>query len=87
MEIIPEHEIDGAGIRKMIKTEKPDNSKIIFEAGNFARFNGIEDARFIENLYRELSIESEKNWHDTVFFEILIGKETIAFQLKAGERK
>lgn len=76
-ELYPSYEISGDNVRKFLIG---DNSDFHFFAQKFASEFRLDSDKLIENIYLELMVEQEKNWHDRVFFKILKDNEKITFE-------
>jgi len=68
--------ISGDDIRRFLKEK---NSDFQFLARGFAVEYELDADMIVENIYLELMVEYEKNWHDRVFFRILRDDEKISF--------
>ncbi|MCX6827582.1 MAG: hypothetical protein NTV06_10030 [candidate division Zixibacteria bacterium] len=80
-ELYPEKSINGNIIHKMLIESTPEKSGFAFPAADFAEINGINSQEFLEDLFRELSVESEKNLHDKFLFEISKDSHSIFFKM------
>ncbi len=79
-DLCPECEIDGAAVDDFMIDKNGDDSTLVFEAARFAdRFN-LDSSRLIDDLYRELGIEYEKNLHDRFLFSLLRNDKAIYFE-------
>ncbi|MCP4703818.1 MAG: hypothetical protein GY865_04335 [candidate division Zixibacteria bacterium] len=76
-DLYPTLEISGDNIQKFIIKEKLD---FHFFAQMLAIEIKLDSSRLIDDIYLELMVEYEKNWHDRVFFRILKDKKKISFK-------
>ena len=77
-DLYPSIEISGDKIRKFIIL---DNLNFHFLAQMFASEYKFDSDQLIKEIYLELMVEYEKNWHDRVFFKILKDNEKISFEM------
>ena len=76
-DLYPLLEISGGSIQKFLIRE---NTDFHFLAQKFALEIKLDSKQLIENIYLELMVEYEKNWHDRVFFKILKDKNRVSFE-------
>jgi len=80
-QLYPENEFDPALIHRMVARTGPEGTGFMFPAREFASASSMETDTFIDDLYRELGIEFEKNWHDKSFFTMIKDNDSIIFKV------
>jgi hypothetical protein len=79
-EIYPEQSLEGNIIHKMLIEMTPVGSGYIFPIKDYAGVNNLNPKEFLGKLFRELSVESEKNLHDKFLFEMSLDDNCIYFK-------
>lgn len=83
-DLFPSNEISGDKIRKFLVKK---DSGFDFLAQIFAKEFKFDSDKLIKEIYLELMVEHEKNWHDRVFFKILKDNEKISFKMIEQENE
>lgn len=82
-QLYPEKEFDSSLIHRMIVMTDLNATRFVFPADHFASVSSLQTDTFVDDLYRELGIEFEKNWHDKSFFTMTKRDNTIIFEAVA----
>ncbi|HDL03732.1 MAG TPA: hypothetical protein ENH25_06335 [candidate division Zixibacteria bacterium] len=69
-ELYPDLKISSDAIRDLVVETAPDGAGVKFDAAAFAEHAGIDKNELTADLFKELGVEYEKNWHDKLFFGI-----------------
>lgn len=80
-ELYPEHKLDGNIIHKMLLDMFPSGTGYMFPVKDYASIHNLDPKEFLVKLFRELSIESEKNLHDKFLFEMSLDDNFIYFKV------
>jgi len=84
-ELYPEHKLDGNIVHKMLLEMFPPGTGFMFPVKDYASLHDLDPKDFLAKLFRELSIESEKNLHDKFLFEMSIDDNFIYFRVIAAD--
>jgi hypothetical protein len=80
-ELYPEQKLEGNIIHKMLIEIHPAGTGFMFPIRDYAFINNLDQKEFLLRLFRELSIESEKNLHDKFLFEMSLDDHCIYFKM------
>jgi len=86
-ELYPDHKLDGNIVHKMLLEMFPPGTAYMFPVKEYASIYDLDTKEFLVKLFREFSVESEKNLHDKFLFEMSLDDNSIYFKVITADVK